>query len=220
MTIDGKNNVNWDAVDCEQGSHCTLNNNTIQGGAEAVGVYATASAVIVGGVLQNATSAGIWGRGDVAAVGVLIQGNPLGIGIIKGGRSTATIADPAWSPIRAVTQTTIAGNGAGVQVIEGAEFLCGGCVIRDNGGDGIHADMSAAITIQPAYPIGGSVLPSLITRNAGSGVYVGDLSSAAFHGPNPTVTQNGQPDIVCKSALSVSRGALGAAGPAHTNCTN
>ena len=221
MTIDARNNVTWDAVDCEQGSHCMLNGNTIQGGADALGVYATASAAIVGGVLQNATSYGIWARGDVAVAGVLIQGNPQGIGAIKGGRLQASIADPAWNPIREVTQTTIAGNtGTGVQVVEGAQFLCGGCVIRDNGGDGIHADLSAATTIQAAYTSSNTVIPPLVTRNAGPGVYVGDLSSAAFHGPNPTVTLNGQPDIVCKSALSVSRGALGAAGSAHTNCAN
>ena len=39
MTIDAKSGVYWDAVDCEQGSHCTLVGNTIQGGADAVGVY-------------------------------------------------------------------------------------------------------------------------------------------------------------------------------------
>ena len=49
MTIDAKSGVYWDAVDCEQGSHCTLVGNTIQGGADAVGVYTTASAIITGG---------------------------------------------------------------------------------------------------------------------------------------------------------------------------
>jgi hypothetical protein len=222
MTIDAKSGVYWDAVDCEQGSHCTLVGNTIQGGADAVGVYTTASAIITGGVLQKATSAGIWATGEVAAAGVLIQGNPLGIGVTKGGRASATIADPAWSPpVRAVTPTTLANNGAGVQVFEGAQFRCAGCIIRDNGGDGIHVDVSATAAIQVAYPSNGSVLPPSITRNTGYGVYVGDLSSAAFHGPMLTVTGNGLTDVWCNATLSVSRGAVGAAGgPTHTNCTN
>src|SRR5215469_1240830 len=51
MTIDGLSGVNNDTVDCEQGSHCTLIRDTIQGGGDVVGVYALSSAVMVGGVV-------------------------------------------------------------------------------------------------------------------------------------------------------------------------
>ena len=225
MTIDGKAGVTFDAVDCEQGSRCTLIDNTIEGDADAVGVYVLSSALIIGGTLQNTTSSGIWaGGGDVVAVGVLISGAPLGIGVVNGSRLATGIADPAVHPVARITPTTVVNSGgAGVWVTQGAQFRCGGCVIRNNSGDGIDADVSAAITVQPGYLLNGtSILPS-ISNNTGVGVMLGDLTSGSFRGPASavTVTGNAQPDIVCNSALAVSRRALVAAGgPGHTNCSN
>ena len=130
------------------------------------------------------------------------------------------VADPASDPIRALTPSTVANNGAGILVTQGAEFSCAGCIIQDNAGDGIHLDVSAAATIQMAFLGNGSTVPTAVTRNSGTGVYVGDLSSATFKGTS-TVTGNGQPDISCNSPTSVTRGALAAAGGnAHTNCPN
>jgi hypothetical protein len=221
MTIDGKNGVNNDAVDCEQASRCTLVGNTIQGDAEPVGVYPLSSALIVGGVLQNGTSDGLLAFGDVLAIGVQIQGNPVGVIVRQGGRVRVRVADPRSDPIQTVTPTTVANNGAGIEVGEGAQFACAGCVVEDNSGDGIHADVSAAVTIAPGFLADGSVLQPSVTRNTGYGVYLGDLSSGTFRGPAVTVTGNGQRDILCNSPTSVSRRALAAAGgAAHTNCVN
>jgi hypothetical protein len=220
MTIDGLDGVNNDAVDCEQGSHCTLIGNTIQGAAEPLGVYATASAVIVGGVLQNGTSDGIFIFGDVVTVGVLIQGNPTGVVVRFGGRVRMGVVDPLSFPGFARTPTTIENNGAGVQVLQ-AQFACAGCVIQRNAGDGINADVSSAVDVQPAFPLNGSPVAPSVTGNTGNGVVLGDLSSGRFAGPPSTVSGNGQLDILCNSPTSVSRGALTAAGgAAHTNCTN
>lgn len=220
MTVDGLNGVNNDAVDCEQQSQCLLIGNTIQGAADAVGVYFASSALVIGGVLQNTTSTGIFAPGDVAAYGVLIQGTPVGIVVQRGGRARAGVADPASTPLPTPVAAVISGNGAGVRVLEGAQFNCTGCVIRDNGGDGVYVDVSAAASIGQAFLMNGSSLPYSIIRNAGVGVNVGDLASASFHGP-AGVSGNGQPDIGCNSPTSVTRGALNAAGgPAHTNCTN
>lgn len=210
LTIDGENGGSFDGVDCEQGSHCTLIGNTIQGGLHAVSVWALSSALIVGGTLQNNTANGILARGDVYAVGVKIQGNPVGALVLRGGRLQAGVADPSFFPVSTASPTTIANNGAGVQVTEGAEFTCSGCLIESNAGDGIHVDVSAAA----------SIASGAVTGNAGFGVYVGDLSSASFHGSS-AVSGNGRLDIQCASPTSVTRGALSAAGsPAHTNCTN
>jgi hypothetical protein len=212
MTIDGLSGVNFDAVDCEQGSFCKLIGDTIQGGADGVGVYNPSSALIVGGVIQNITSDGIFAFGDVVAAGVTIQGNPVGVIVRRGGRATLSIADPASSPILAITQSTVASNSAGIQVGQGAEFSCAGCIVRDNRGDGVHLDVSAAATIQLGFLANGFTgVPPAITRNSGNGVYVGDLSSAIFKGAS-TVTGNGQPNISCTSPTSVTRGALTAAG--------
>ena len=220
MTIDGLSGVNNDAVDCEQGSHCTLLGDTIQGGGDVLGVYALSSAVIVGGVVQNGTSDGIFVFGDVVAIGVLIQGNPVGLVARFGGRVRIGIIDPETFPGYSRTPTTIQNNGTGVQVLQ-AQFACAGCVIQANSGDGINADVSAEVRVQLAFFSDGSTAVPSVTQNSGHGVYLGDLSSGMFAGPPSTVSGNGQPDIVCNSTTSVSRGALTAAGgAAHTNCTN
>jgi hypothetical protein len=201
-------------------SRCTLVGNTIQGGADGVGVYNLASALIVGGVIQNGTSTGIFAFGDVVAAGVLVQGNPVGVVVRRGGRATLGIADPGSVPIPTVTPSTVANNGAGILVTQGAELSCAGCIVKNNSGDGIHLDVSTAATIQMGFLNNGSTVPPVVTRNSGVGVYIGDLSSATFKGPALTVTGNGQPDISCNSPTSVTRGAMVAAGEGHTNCTN
>jgi hypothetical protein len=220
MTIDGLSGLNFDAVDCEQISQCTLIGNTIQGGADVVGVYNLSSALIVGGVIQNGTSDGIFASGDVVAAGVAIQGNPVGVVVRNGSRTKVRAADPASDQILAITPSTVANNNAGILVTQGAEFSCTGCIVENNTGDGIHIDVSAAATIQAAFLGNGSTIPPAVTRNSGNGVYVGDLSSAIFKGAS-TVTGNGQPEVSCNSPTSVTRGALAAAGgAANTNCTN
>jgi hypothetical protein len=219
MTIDGLNSVNYDTVDCEQISQCTLTGNTLQGGGDVVGVYNLASARIVGGVIQNGTSDGILAFGDVVAAGVIIQSNPVGVIVQRGARARLSIADPATDPIRAITPTTVANNGAGVQVSQGTEFSCTGCLVQDNAGDGINLDVSAAATIRQGFLANGSTMPAVVTRNSGHGVYVGDLSSAFFKGAS--VTGNGSSDILCNSTTAVTRGALAAVGStARSNCTN
>jgi Right handed beta helix region len=220
MTIDGLSGVNNDAVDCEQASQCTLIENTIQGDADVVGVYNLSSAFIVGGVIQNGTSDGVLAIGDVVAAGVRVQGNPVGVIVQKGGRAKVRVADPVSDPVLSITPVSIVNNNAGILVTQGAEFTCVGCLVQNNAGDGIHVDVSAAASIQQAFPSDGSTIPPAVKGNSGVGVYVGDLSSATFKGAS-TVTGNGQPDISCNSATSVTRGALAAAGgPANTNCTN
>jgi hypothetical protein len=220
MTIDGLNSVNYDTIDCEQASQCTLTGNTLQGGGDVVGVYNLSSAHIVGGVIQNGTSDGIFAFGDVVAAGVTIQGNPVGVIARRGARARLSVADPADDPIRATSQTTVANNGAGIIVSQGAELSCTGCLVQNNTGDGINLDVSVAATIQPGSLANGSTIPAAVTRNSGYGVYVGDLSSAFFKGTS-TVTGNGQSDILCNSPTAVTRSALAAAGgAARTNCTN
>jgi Right handed beta helix region len=220
MTIDGLSGVNYDAVDCEQASLCRLIGNTMLGDADVVGVYNLSSALIVGGVIQNGTSDGIFALGDVVAAGVAIQGNPVGVIVRNGSRTRVRVADPASDPILAITPSTVANNNAGILVSQGAEFSCTGCIVQNNTGDGIHIDVSATATIQAATLGNGSTILPAVTGNSGNGVYVGDLSSATFKGAS-TVTGNGQSNISCNSPTSVTRSALAAAGgAANTNCMN
>ena len=222
MTINGLNGQNNDTVDCEQASHCTLIGNTLNGGGDVVGAYSLSSVLIVGGVIQNGTSDGIFTNADAAAFGVQIQANPVGAIVRMGGRLRIGAGDPGSFPeFQSLTPGTIVNNaGDGVDVTSGGAFSCTGCTVENNSGDGVHADVSAAVSIGPAYHNGSPVPPS-VTLNAGHGVYLGDLASGTFLGPGVTVTGNSQPDILCNSATSVSRRALIAAGgAAHTNCTN
>src|SRR5262249_25613186 len=118
LLIDGENGINNDAVDCEQGSTCTLIGNTIQGAAEPLGVYALSAAIVVGGILQNGTSNGIFAFGDVAVYGAHVRGSPVGITVRFGGRMRVGVVDPASFPGFTRTPTTIENNGAGVQILQ------------------------------------------------------------------------------------------------------
>jgi hypothetical protein len=220
MTIDGQSGQNNDTIDCEQGSQCTLIENTLNGDADVVGVYTLSSALIIGGVIQNGTSDGIFAQGDTAAYGVKIQGNPIGAVVRTAGRLRIAAADSASFPeLQSATLSTISNNGEGVDVSNGGEFSCTGCTIESNSGDGIHADVSTSVSLAPAFLLNGTTISPRVTLNTGHGVYLGDLSSGFFRGPGVTVTGNAQPNIFCNSATSVSRNALVAAGgSANTNC--
>jgi hypothetical protein len=219
MTING--NVNTDAVACYNNAYCHLLDNTIQGGYAAVGIYKTARGVVVGGVLQNNFATGLQVGGEATASGVTIQGNPTGVNVTRGGRASVGIADPVFDPVASDAQSLVVNNGRGIFVGEGAELRCGGCTIRNNSSDGIHLDVSAALSVTPAFAyFDGASFHATITNNAGVGVYVGELSSATFTGQT-SVNGNGQPDIACNSATAVTRGAIAATGgTAHTNCSN
>jgi hypothetical protein len=218
MTING--NVNTDGIDCYHGAYCFLVNNTFQGAYDGVGIYKTATGVVVGGVLQNNFATGIQVSGEATMTGVTIRANPIGVNVTRGGRALIGVGDPVFDPVPTDTPVLIINNGIGAFVGEGAELRCAGCTIRNNSGDGMHVDLSAAISVTSAFAYDGTIFQSTITNNAGSGVYIGDLSSAAFSG-QPSVSGNGRLDIDCNSATAVTRAAIAAAGGAvHTNCSN
>jgi hypothetical protein len=218
LAING--NANTDGVDCYNGSHCTLIGGTVQGAYDGVGIYVSAVGTLAGTVLQNNAGFGLRVSGEAGGHGITIQGNPVGVIVTRGGRTALNEGDPVFYPLPTDTPLLVVNNGTGVLVGEGAEFQCGGCTIRGNSGDGVHADVSAAISIGPTFDYDGSTYQTTITQNAGVGVYVGDLSSAVFLGAT-SVSGNAEPDIACNSPTAVTRGALAAAGGnAHTNCPN
>jgi len=212
-------NPNTDGIDCYGGTHCELLNNTVQGASDGIGIYRAATAVIAGGVLLNNDS-GVNTNSSVAVVGSTIQGNSSGVTVRNGGAVSVNVGDPATDPVPEVAPSTIAGNGTGVTVLDGGAFRCGGCFIRNNSGYGIHADVSAAVLVVPAFLYDGSVHQAAITGNVSAGVYLGDLSSGDFRG-HPSIGGNGQPDVACTSPTSVSRGAVPAVGTiGTTSCSN
>jgi Right handed beta helix region len=202
-----------DAVDCEYGSHCLLNQNTIQGAAsDAVGIYPLTTAKIDGGTLQNSGN-GLLVRGDVIAAGVTIQGNVNGVVVQDGGRFLFRVSgsdDGVAFPTQSVSRNN---QQQGILAIRSATVVCRGCTVSGNGADGVHLDLAATATF-------GGFAAGTVTGNAGSGVSVGDLANATFIGTT-SVTGNGQPEIACNAPTAVTRGAIAAAGAAaNTNCAN
>jgi hypothetical protein len=210
-----------DTVSCYYQSHCLLVQNTIFGGTgNAIAVYPTASAFVVGGVLQNSGFNGLLVRGDVIAAGVTSQNNGSnGVAVQEGGRLLFRPSDPAFDGVSISTPAVIQNNQFnGIRAVRSATVVCRGCIISGNAQEGVYLALSAAASFE-AYFFTNSSTDTTISGNSGAGVSVWELSNAAFF--NASVTGNAQPDIACNTSTSVTRGALGAAGgSAHTTCTN
>ena len=218
LTVNGS--ANTDGIDCYDGSYFALIGNVVTGAFDGIGIYRTATGMIAGGVLQNNAGPGLIVVGEAAAVGVTIQGNSPGISVSNGGRLSLNVADPVFDPLPADTASVVTGNADGIDVGTGGEMRCGACIVRNNSGDGIHADVSATVLVAPNFNYDGAVFQAIITQNTGYGVYVGDLASATFRG-SPSVGGNGQLDVVCNSPTAVTRRALAAvSGGGSTNCKN
>lgn len=212
FTITGGGTGGGDGVTCEYGSHCLLNQNTIQGAANAVGIYPLTTAKIDGGTLQNSGN-GLLVRGDVIAAGVTIQGNANGVVVQDGGRLLFRVSGSDDGVAFAMQSVSRNNQQQGILAIRSATVVCRGCNVSGNGADGVHLDLAATATF-------GGFAAGTVTGNTGSGVSVGDLANATFIGTT-SVTGNGQPEIACNAPTAVTRGAIAAAGgAANTNCAN
>jgi len=212
-----------DGVNCNRGSHCTLVSNDIQGaGSGGIGIAPTGTAFILGGSLQG-NGFGLRVLGDVEAAGVTIQGNTVGVTVSDGGRLRFRVSDPYSDGVDFATPSVSQGNQQqGILAARGATVWCLGCTVSGNGADGIGLDVSASLRVSPAFLISGAVTVNTITQNGGSGVRVGDLSSATFQGAfnRSTVSGNQQTDILCVGPTSFTRGVANVVPPATTNCRN
>jgi hypothetical protein len=108
----------------------------------------------------------------------------------------------------------------GILATRNATVRCQGCTVSGNGAEGINLDLTASAFVGPYSFNSGAVAGNVITGNSGSGVLVGDLSSATFQGNASNISGNGQPDISCLGPTSVTRRAVATVGATHTNCTN
>ena len=214
-------NQNNDAVSCYSGSHCLLISNNVQGGFNGIGVYPMSTAEIYGGSLSGNIN-GLNDRGDVGAAGVVIQGNTVGAIVQDGAKLTFRVSDPQSDPINVTLPAVSRGNQQqGILAARGATVRCIGCVVSNNGADGINLDLTSSVLVNPYFFTSGAVAGNSITGNMGSGVLVGDLSSATFKGNQSNISGNHQTDIFCVGQSSITRGAKAAVvAPASTNCTN
>ncbi|MBS0579536.1 MAG: hypothetical protein JSR36_09765 [Proteobacteria bacterium] len=188
-----------DAVDCQDGSVCRLNGNTIQGAVNGYGVGAFFSQVFLdGGTLQNnfdglAVINGASGR----ATNVTIQNNSIGIEI-----RTHSFVN--------TTATITANSGSGVFVHEGGTFSCPGCQITGNGNIGLILNRDSSARLYGAFAV---------TGNTGGGIQLAEESSVIFPRPTGTVTGNtGGMDVYCGSSYTTARGATTNIGGGTTNC--
>jgi hypothetical protein len=213
-------NADNDGINCNSGSQCTLISNTVQGGFGGVGVLQTATASIVGGSLQGNTY-GIRVLGDVIAAGVTAQGNTVGAIVRDGGTLVFRVSDPQYDGVTFTLPSVSQGNyQQGILATRGATVVCRGCTVSGNGAEGINLDLNTSLIVQPNTFNSGAVAGNTITRNTGSGVLVGDLSSATFLGTLSDISVNGQPDISCFGSTSVTRRAVATVGATRTNCIN
>jgi hypothetical protein len=213
-------NRNNDGISCYFGSSCTLISNNLQGGFGGIGVAPTATALIVGGSLHGNTY-GLRALGSVIAAGVMIHGNNVGAIVQDGGKLYFRVSDPQYDGVNFTAPSVSQGNAQqGIEVVRGGTFRCQGCTVSGNQAAGISLDLSASLFLGPYFFNSGAIAGNTVTGNTGSGVLVGDLSSATFQGTLSNISGNGQPDISCVGSTSVTRGAIATVGVAHTNCTN
>jgi len=226
ITINGLTvNGGYDAILAEA-TTAVLNGITAQGAVDGVGVYRSGTVVIVGGTLQNNQYAGlgVFG-GDVIAAGVASQRNWVGVIVDLAGRALYRPSDPSYEGVSTSTPAVISQNNAvGILVQRNGQMQCASCQITNNASDGVTVDVGATANFSRyAFHSGQWADPLSITDNGGSGVSVGDLSSATFPGnPNNGIIQRnrGQFQIACNNPItSVTRRALLFAAGA-TNCTN
>lgn len=129
--------------------------------------------------------------------GDVIQGGPLAI--IQSARAVAT-------------GVTVQGSSdVGIQVRFNAFLrLEGGSVVTESASDGIVVGGVSSLLVTRG---------SSITRNAGAGVNLRELSFAEFRTPDNVVTGNAGPnDVVCGPQFSATQGALSNIGGGTTNC--
>lgn len=202
--------VGQDVVDCQNGSLCRLNGNTVQNSANGggIGVWYASHAVIAGGVLRNTGWAGLvaGNYGQAQAFGVLVQGNATGVFEYNGAR------------VQFVNSTSSGNFGDGFTLRGGAELICAGCTINGNQGDGIHAEQSSSAVLQ-FYFGPTSNLPYSVTGNTGAGVSLTNLSGATFRNHGSVASNAGPFDVACNPSFTAA-GGLANAGvlPSRTNC--
>ena len=188
-----------DAVDCQTGSVCRLNGNTIQGAANGYGIGVYFSQLFLdGGTLQNNFNGlAVFNGSSARATNVAILNNSNGIEI----RTHSFVNTSA---------TITANSSAGVFVHEGGTLGCAGCQITGNVGIGVVLKRNSSARFFGPYAV---------TGNPGGGIQLNEESSAYF-APG-TVTGNtgaGIMDVYCGTSSTTARFATTNISGGTTNC--
>ncbi len=186
-----------DAVDCQDGSVCRLNGNTLQGAVNGYGVGVFFSQLFLdGGTLQNNfTGLAVINGASGRATNVTIQNNAVGLEI-----RTQSFVN--------TTATITANSAGGVFVHESGTLSCPGCQITGNGGIGVVVKRDSSARLYNAYAV---------TGNSGGGVQLNEESSAYF-APGTVTGNTGGMDVYCGSSFTTARFATTNIGGGTTNC--
>ena len=187
-----------DGIDCQDGSVCRLNGNTIQGAGNGYGVGVYFSQLFLdGGALQNnSTGLGAINGASAKATNVIIQNN-FGNGIEIRGSFVNT------------TATITANTATGVFVHESGTLSCPGCQITGNGALGVILRRNSSARLYSTYAI---------TGNTGGGVLLTEESSAYFPQPGTVTGNTGGLDVYCGSSYTTAKFATINIGGGTTNC--
>ena len=188
-----------DGIDCQDGSVCRLNGNTVQGAVNGYGVGVFFSQLFLDGgtLLNNGTGLAAINGANAKATNVTIQNNSNGIEI-----RTQSFVN---------TTATISGNTAGgVYVHESGTLSCPGCQITGNSGIGLILRRDSSARLYSTYAV---------TGNTGGGILLSEESSAYFPAPTGTVTGNtGGMDVYCGASYTTAKNATINIGGGTTNC--
>jgi len=199
VTINGFTiNGGADAVDCQDGSVCRLNGNTIQGAVNGSGVGVFFSQLFLdGGTLQNnGTGLFVINGASAKATNVTIQNNSTGIEI----RAQSFVNTAA-----AITANT----GTGVFVHESGMLSCSGCQITGNGDIGVILRRDSSVRFYSGYAVIG---------NTGGGILLTEESSAYFATVGTVTGNTGGTDVLCGSSYTTAKFSTTNIGGGTTNC--
>ena len=187
-----------DGIDCQDGSVCRLNGNTIQGAVNGYGVGVFFSQLFLdGGKLQNnGTGLGAINGATAKATNVTIQNNANGIEI-----RTQSFVN--------TTATITANTAGGAFVHESGTLSCPGCQITGNGGIGVILRRNSSGRLYNSYAV---------TGNTGGGILLTEESSAYFPQPGTVTGNTGGMDVYCGASYTTAKGATINIGGGTTNC--
>jgi hypothetical protein len=188
-----------DGIDCQDGSVCRLNGNTIQGAVNGYGVGVFFSQVFLdGGTLQNNnTGLGAINGASAKATNVIIQNN------------SANGIEIRTQSFVNTTATITANTSGGVFVHESGTLSCQGCQITGNGGIGLILRRDSSARLYNGFAI---------TGNTGGGVLLTEESSAYFPSVGTVTGNTGGIDVFCGSSFTTAKFATTNIGGGTTNC--
>lgn len=188
-----------DGIDCQDGSVCRLNGNTIQGATNGYGVGVFFSQLFLdGGTLQNNnTGLGAINGASAKATNVIMQNN------------SANGIEIRTQSFVNTTATITANTSGGVFVHESGTLSCQGCQITGNGGIGLILRRDSSARLYNGFAI---------TGNTGGGVLLTEESSAYFPSVGTVTGNTGGIDVFCGSSFTTAKFATTNIGGGTTNC--